>query len=116
VTAGDLFSAELPAGCDIHLISNVLHDWDEPAVKQILAKSFRTLKPGGMLVVHDAYINETKSGPLPVAKYSALLMHSTEGKCYSLGEMRACLAEAGFDGLDFTETAVDRGIITSRKL
>jgi ubiquinone/menaquinone biosynthesis C-methylase UbiE len=115
VTAGDLFSNELPAGCDVHLISNVLHDWDEPAVKQILAKSFRTLKPGGMLVVHDAYINETKSGPLPVAKYSALLMHSTEGKCYSLGEMRGYLAEAGFEGLDFRETAVDRGIITSRK-
>ena len=115
VQAGDLFSDELPAGCDLHLISNVLHDWDEPAVKTILAKSFRALKPGGMLVVHDAYINETKTGPLPVAKYSALLMHSTEGKCYSLGEMRGYLAEARFAGLEFTETAADRGIVITRK-
>jgi SAM-dependent methyltransferase len=115
VQAGDLFRDELPAGCDLHLISNVLHDWDEPAVKQILAKSFLALKPGGTLVVHDAYINESKSGPLPVAKYSALLMHSTEGKCYSIGEMRGYLAEAGFDGLVFAETAADRGIITTRK-
>jgi hypothetical protein len=84
-------------------------------VKQILAKSFRALKPGGMLVVHDAYINESKSGPLPVAKYSALLMHSTEGKCYSLAEMRTYLTEAGFVGMTFQETAVDRGIVTTTK-
>lgn len=115
VTAGDLFADELPGGCDLHLISNVLHDWDEAAVKAILAKSFRALKPGGTLVVHDAFINETKTGPLPVAKYSALLMHSTEGKCYSLGEMRCYLAETGFVGLHYTETAADRGIATTRK-
>lgn len=115
VLAGDMFKGDLPAGFDLHLISNVLHDWDEPVVKQILSKSFRALKPGGMLVIHDAHINETKSGPLPVAKYSALLMHSTEGKCYSLGEMRAYLTEAGFTGMTFKETAVDRSIITVRK-
>jgi len=115
VVAGDMLNQELPAGFDLHLISNVLHDWDEPIVKQLLAKSFRALKQGGMLIVHDAYINEAKSGPLPVAKYSALLMHSTEGKCYSLGEMRSYLAEAGFTGMTFTETAADRGIVTVRK-
>lgn len=115
VQAGDMFANELPADCDIHLISNVLHDWDEPVVKAILAKSFRALQPGGILVVHDAHINEDKSGPLPVAKYSALLMHSTEGKCYSLAEMRGYLIEAGFSEMRFTETAADRSIITVRK-
>ena len=115
VIAGDMLKEELPTGFDLHLISNVLHDWDEPIVKQLLAKSFRALAPRGMLVVHDAYLNETKSGPLPVAKYSALLMHSTEGKCYSLGEMRSYLTEAGFTGMTFKETAADRGIITVRK-
>jgi len=115
VTAGDMLQEELPPGFDLHLISNVLHDWDEPVVRRLLANSFRALRPGGTLVIHDAYINETKSGPLPVAKYSALLMHSTEGKCYSLGEMRGYLNEAGFTGMMFNETAVDRSIITVRK-
>jgi SAM-dependent methyltransferase len=115
VLAGDMFTGDLPPGFDLHLISNVLHDWDEIIVKQLLAKSFRALKSGGMLVIHDAYVNEAKSGPLPVAKYSALLMHSTEGKCYSLGEMRAYLTESGFTGMTFKETAVDRSIITVRK-
>ena len=112
VCAGDMLKEDLPGGYDLHLISNVLHDWGEPIVKQLLEKSFRTLKPGGMLVVHDAHLNETKSGPLPVAKYSALLMHSTEGKCYSVAEMRGYLTELGFTDLQFKETAADRNMIT----
>lgn len=115
VLAGDMLAGELPGGFDLHLISNVLHDWDVPVARQILAKSARALKPGGTLVIHDAHINETKTGPLPVAKYSALLMHSTEGKCYSLAEMRSFLDELGFTDFQFRETAVDRSIITVRK-
>src|SRR6185369_5274398 len=84
VIAGDMLTEEFPGDCDVHLISNVLHDWDEPVVKLLLGKSFRALKPGGLLVIHDAHLNETKTGTVPVAKYSALLMHSTEGKCYSV--------------------------------
>jgi len=68
-----------------------------------------------MLVVHDAHINSTKTGPLPVAAYSALLMTITEGKCYSEGEMRDFLTEAGFVEVKYSPTAADRSIITARK-
>src|SRR4051812_22857764 len=33
VVAGDMFSEPLPEGFDAHLLSNVLHDWEEPVVK-----------------------------------------------------------------------------------
>src|SRR6185503_11272366 len=79
VEARDMFTHEFPPGHDAHLISNVLHDWDEPVVRELLEKSYRALTPGGLLIIHDAHINGTKSGPLAVAKYSALLMHCTEG-------------------------------------
>ena len=115
VVAANMFTDAWPMDCDVHLISNVLHDWDTPVVRQILEKSFAALAPGGLLVIHDAHINESKTGPLPVAKYSALLMHSTEGKCYSLGELREMLTAAGFVGMTFAETAVDRGIVTTNK-
>jgi hypothetical protein len=68
-----------------------------------------------MLVVHDAHINADKSGPLHVAEYSALLMHSTEGKCYSIGEMEELLGGLGFENVRFTPTAAARSIITARK-
>lgn len=112
VVAGSMFDG-LPDGCDVHLFSNVLHDWDVPEVRQLLAASHAALPPGGCLIVHDAFIHADKSGPLHVAEYSCLLMHSTQGKCYSTGEYSALLREAGFDPGPYHDTAVGRGFMTA---
>ena len=116
VVAGDMFSDAWPADFDIHLISNVLHDWDEPTARTLLAKSHAALPADGLLVIHDAHINATKTGPLHVAEYSALLMNITEGKCYSTGEMRSFFSETGLDWLDHQPTAVGRSFILARKV
>lgn len=115
VVVADMLKDPFPIDCDVHLLSNVLHDWDEPVVKKLLAKSFEALLPGGMLVIHDAHINVEKTGPLPVAAYSALLMNITEGKCYSIREMEDYLSEAGFKEMKFIPTAADRSMITATK-
>ena len=115
VRAGDMLTEPLPTGYDVHLYSNVLHDWDLPEVRQLLAASFTALEPGGMLIIHDAFIDADKCGPLPVAEYSALLMHSTQGKCYSTGEYEELATEAGFRGFSFQTTAADRGVMTVGK-
>lgn len=115
VIPGDMFKDPLPEAFDVHLISNVLHDWDIAKVRVILNASAKALKPGGLLLIHDAYIDEHKSGPLPVAAYSAMLMHSTEGKCYSTREMRTFLEELGFTDFQYRPTAADRGIVTALK-
>ena len=115
VVAGDMFTDPLPDGHDLHLYSNVLHDWDTEKVGPLLAASFRTLKSGGTLIVHDAHIHTTKDGPLPVARYSAMLMSVTEGKCYSIAEMSALLGAAGFSDVRYEPTVADRSVITSRK-
>ncbi len=115
VISGDMFRDAWPEEFDLHLISNVLHDWDEAIVRDLLAKSHAALPPGGLLIVHDAHINAEKTGPLHVAEYSALLMNITEGKCYSIGEMRAFLRDAGFEWLDYQPTAVGRSFILAQR-
>jgi len=116
VEAGDMFSgAPFPEGCDIHLFSNILHDWDRPQVEQLLTKSFDALTPGGKIVIHDAHINADKTGPLPVAAYSALLMTISEGKCYSEREMEEYLTRAGFKDVEHFPTVADRGVMTASK-
>lgn len=115
VISGDIFAPELPTGYDAHLWSNVLHDWDEPAVRALLAKSHAALPSGGLVIVHDAFINAKKDGPLHIAEYSALLMNITEGKCYSITEMRNYLNDAGFDWVEQKDTAVGRGYIVAQK-
>ena len=115
VTAGDMFTDALPGDCDVHLFSNVLHDWDVLVVKQLLAKSHAALASGGLLVIHDMHLNADKTGPLPVAEYSVILMHSTEGRCFGVGEMGSWLQEAGFTEVQFQLTTADRSLLTARK-
>jgi predicted O-methyltransferase YrrM len=114
VLAGDMFQG-LPHNCDAHLFSNVLHDWDIPEVRRLLACSHAALPAGGLLIIHDAFINAAKDGPLHVAEYSALLMHSTQGKCYSTAEYAALLEVAGFEPGPCHPTAAARGVMTARK-
>jgi SAM-dependent methyltransferase len=115
VEIGDMFTDPFPAGHDAHLFSNVLHDWDVPVVEKLLQKSFAALPPGGMILIHDAHLNADKSGPLPVAEYSALLMNLCEGRCYGVSEMESYLQKAGFSDFAFTPTVVERSVITARK-
>jgi acetylserotonin N-methyltransferase len=114
VSSGDMFTG-LPDNCDAHLFSNVLHDWDEPEVRRLLGRSRTALPAGGLLIIHDAFINAAKDGPLHVAEYSALLMHSTQGKCYSTAEYAALLSEAGFAPGPYHPTVAGRGIMTARR-
>jgi hypothetical protein len=115
VVAGDMFTDPLPAHCDIHLWSNVLHDWDMADVERLLRKSVAALPPGGLLLIHDAHLDAAKTGPLPVATYSALLLHATQGRCYSVAEMEALLRELGCVEIGYTATAADRSVIAAKK-
>jgi SAM-dependent methyltransferase len=95
VIAGDMFG-ELPAGFDLHLYSNVLHDWDAEGIKKLGTASFAALPSGGFLVDHDMHLDDTKSGPLREAEFSVRMMLVTAGKCYSTLELAEILGEIGF--------------------
>ncbi len=114
VVTGDMFDA-LPPDHDIHLLSHVLHDWDEDRVRRILVASFDALVPGGWLIDHDAHVNADKTGPLSVVRYSVLLAHSTWGKCWSVAEMETFLADAGFRDVSHRSTGPDRSVVLARK-
>lgn len=115
IVAGDIFQDHLPKGHDVHFISHVLHDWDVPECRTILKNSYENLEPGGMVIIHDAHINKSKTGPLNTAEYSVLLLVLSEGKIYSVKEMQDMLEEAGFRDVQHKPTILNRSIITARK-
>jgi predicted O-methyltransferase YrrM len=115
VIAADMLDGALPEGHDVHLFSNVLHDWDEDVVRQLLRASAAALPAGGLIVVHDAFLNAGKTGPLATAEYSVLLMHVSQGRCYSISEMEAWLSEAGFSPREIVPSAVGRSAIVAVK-
>jgi predicted O-methyltransferase YrrM len=116
VVVGDMLAAPLPEGYDVHLFSNVLHDWDVDVVKQLLRTSAKALPRGGLLIIHDAFLDAEKTGPLHIAEYSVLLVHVTQGRCYSVAEMGSWLHEAGFGDAQQVPGAAARSALVAAKL
>ncbi|MCZ6672861.1 MAG: methyltransferase [Verrucomicrobia bacterium] len=116
VLSADMFMDPWSEEADVVLLSNVLHDWDLPEVKILLEKSAKCLPSGGLLVIHGAFLNDDKTGPLPVAEYSALLMNITQGRCYSPGEYGSILKELDFEVSPYRDTMADRGFMTATKM
>lgn len=115
VVACDVFADPLPGGYDLHLISHTLHDWDEESVGRIVEASAAAVAPAGWIVDFDTHINAEKSGPLSVARYSVLLMHSTRGKCWSVAELEAMLGNAGFGSVEERPVAAHRTALIARR-
>ena len=77
------------------LLSNILRDWDIPGARQLVHRCAEALPSGGRLVVHDVFLDDDLSGPLPAALYSLNLFAVTEGRPHSAREIRAWGTESG---------------------
>lgn len=115
VVTGDMFVIPWPTA-DVVLLSNVLHDWDLPEVRRILTCAAGAIPRDGIVVIHDAFLDDAKAGPLPVAEYSTLLANITQGRCYSSAEFSEILRSVGFEPETVRPTLADRGFLTARKV
>ncbi len=86
---GDWNRDEFGEGYDCLLMSNILHGQGSQA-KMKLAKAFRALLPGGLLIVHDFLLHDDKSGPLPAALFNLMV------GAYTASEMVSVIGSAGF--------------------
>lgn len=111
---GDMFSDPLPAA-DAVLLSNVLHDWDEPECLRLIESCAAALPPGGRLLIHDVLLDDALDGPLPIALYSAALFAITEGRAYSAAEYRSWCAAAGLQLESCLPTSAHCWLLTARK-
>lgn len=113
--AGDMFLDRVPGGADVVLLSNVLHDWDVPACRTLLARCAAVLPAGGRLLIHDVFLNDELDGPLAVALYSAALFRLTEGRAYSTREYRDWLEAAGLTPGEVVPTLIHCGVLPAVK-
>ncbi len=110
-----MFELSLPTDCKLHLLSNVLHDWDVPACRSLVSRCAEALPARGRLVVHDVFLDDSLDGPLPIALYSASLFSLTEGRAYSAAEYRGWLRDAGLEPGEIIPTLVHCGLLVGKK-
>ncbi len=112
--SGDMFVDPVPAA-DVVLLSNILHDWDEPECRTLVERCAAALPSDGRLLIHDVLLNDDHSGPLPIALYSAALFTLTEGRAYSAREFQTWLTDVGLTLLPLLSTLVHCAVVGGRK-
>jgi hypothetical protein len=92
--AGDFFTDDLP-GCDVYLLMDVIHDWDDDHATKIL-RSVRSAAPAhAKVLIIEALIPEDADPSW--YKTLDIWMLAIGGKQRTLREHAALLANAGFE-------------------
>lgn len=111
---GDLWHDPLPGG-DLHFLGDIFHDWPENKCRQLAAKSFAALAPGGRIMIHEMLYNDEKTGPLSASISSISMLLWTEGIQRSGPEHIDILSSVGFTEAETTPTFGDWSIVSARK-
>jgi len=98
----DAVNDEIPGSYDIILVSNTLHMLGEQASRNLIKRLYRSINPGGSLVIQAQYMQDNRLG----GRWSILLdliqlCITSEGRNHTVGETRRWLEEAGFSDIEF---------------
>ena len=92
----DFESEELPGGFDVAWLSHVLHGIGPATCASVLGKAVSALEPGGLILVQEFILDDSKDAPLFPALFSLnMLLGTPEGQSYSEGELFGMLAAVG---------------------
>ncbi len=95
--AGDITTDPLPGGpYDVAWISHLLHSNGPEVCEQIIDKTVAAMEPGGLIMIHEFILDNTKDGPEFPALFSLnMLINNPHGQAYSQEELTAMLKKSG---------------------
>jgi SAM-dependent methyltransferase len=103
--AGDFYKDELPRGCDLALLSAIIHQNSPEENLELFRKIYRALLPGGVLVVRDHIMDETRTHPSAGALFALnMLINTRGGDTYTFQEVREALQGTGFADVQLLRT------------
>jgi len=97
LVAGDFYHDELPRGCDLALLSAIIHQNSPEQNRALYRKIFQVLLPGGRLLIRDFVMDESRTHPPEGALFALnMLVNTPGGDTYTFLEIKRPLEEAGF--------------------
>lgn len=97
LAAGDFYTDELPGGCDLALLSAIIHQNSPAQNVELYQKIHGALLPGGAVLIRDHIMDETRTQPPAGAMFALnMLVNTTAGDTYTLAEVQEQLQAAGF--------------------
>jgi len=93
---GDFLRETLTGRYDVVWISQVLHAMDDEGSAALLEKAARVLTPGGLLLIQEFVVNDSRDGPVHPALFGCNMLVGTEsGKVYTEKELGDLLRLSG---------------------
>jgi hypothetical protein len=94
--AGNYLKDPIKGSYDVAWLSHVLHGEGMADCQRVLGKTVSALTHGGLLLIHDFILEDTRDNPLFAALFSLnMLLNTDQGQAYSEGEVRAMMEGAG---------------------
>ena len=89
------FFESVPAGCDLYMLSHVIHDWSESQCLTILGNCHRAMSPSSRLLIVESVLSEGNTfHPAKILDITMLTL--TPGQERTESEYRDLLQKAGF--------------------
>ncbi|MBA4391068.1 MAG: hypothetical protein C0399_09030 [Syntrophus sp. (in: bacteria)] len=105
LVAGDFYIDKLPEGCDLALLSAIIHQNSAEENLELYKKIFIVLRPGGTLLIRDHIMDESRTNPPSGALFAInMLVNTHGGDTYTLVEVEDTLKEAGFVNIKLVRT------------
>ncbi len=97
LVGGDVRETTWPDGQDVVLMSYLLSAVNGADIEPLLARAHAALKPGGLLILHDFMLDETRSGPSSAALFFlSYLTSQPDTISFSPGELAPMVRNVGF--------------------
>lgn len=97
LVSGSYYEQELPRGFDLALLSAIIHSNSQEDNLDLYKKIFRSLNPGGRLLVRDHVMDADRTRPKDGAIFAInMLVGTSGGGTYTYQEIESALLQAGF--------------------
>ena len=102
---GDLRQADFGSQrYDLVILGHICHSEGKIYTQQLLKKSFRALRRGGVLLLAEFLLNNDKTGPLvPLFFALNMLLNTNEGDVFKTVELKHWLTDAGFEHVEILD-------------
>lgn len=116
--SGNFITDTIKGVYDVVWLSHILHGENPENCEMIVQKAVDVLEPGGMVIIHEFILDNTRDAPLFPALFSLNMLLGTKGgQAYSEMELTAMLEKAGLREIERTayKSPMESGIILGIK-
>jgi SAM-dependent methyltransferase len=102
---GDFLKHDLPSGFDLALLSAIIHQNSAEENLRLYRNVFQALEPGGVILIRDHIMDETRTAPPEGALFALnMLVNTPGGDTYTFNEVKEALESAGFGRVKLVRT------------